>query len=202
MGGWRSRCRRGTRRRPPTTRAGRSCPWAAVTRPTRALGRANLSNRFGITLFRGAQFSDQVRQDPRPGARSAPRQVAVKEGHPTLPRPDELPRTRVAPPLERMRQQTVRRRAAVKRSRKRRRRGSWSASTTNREKDLEPRWLFTNQLDCQDQLDRWTVKGPPTRRTIRAVPAERLAQERELRPVGVSVDTEKADSDQGTARPA
>ena len=61
------------------------------------------------------------------------------------------------------------------------------------EKNFEPRRGFVNHLDFQDQLDRWTVKANSRQhRTIRAVPAERLAHERERHPLGrVTVDTDK-----------
>ena len=61
------------------------------------------------------------------------------------------------------------------------------------EKNFEPRRRFVNHLDFQDQLDRWTEKANGRQhRTIRAVPAQRLAHERELRPLGrVSVDTDR-----------
>jgi transposase len=61
------------------------------------------------------------------------------------------------------------------------------------EKNFEPRRCFANHLDFQDQLDRWSVKANGRQhRTIRAVPAERLAHERERRPLGaVRVDTDK-----------
>lgn len=61
------------------------------------------------------------------------------------------------------------------------------------EKNFEPRRSFVNHLDFQDQLDRWTVKANGRQhRTTRAVPAERLAHERELRPLErVAVDTDK-----------
>jgi hypothetical protein len=43
---------------------------------------------------------------------------------------------------------------------------------------------FANHLDFQDQLDRWAeLANARLHRGIRAVPAERLAQERELRPL-------------------
>lgn len=61
------------------------------------------------------------------------------------------------------------------------------------EKNFEPRRRFVNHLDFQDQLDRWTAKANSRQhRTIRAIPAERLEHERELRPLGrVSVDTDR-----------
>lgn len=61
------------------------------------------------------------------------------------------------------------------------------------EKNFEPRRSFVNHLDFQDQLDRWSEKANGRQhRTIRAVPADRLKHERELRPLGpVSVDTDK-----------
>jgi transposase len=61
------------------------------------------------------------------------------------------------------------------------------------ETNFEPRRFFANHLDFQDQLDRWAEKANGrAHRTIRAVPAERLAKERALRPLGrVSVDTDR-----------
>lgn len=61
------------------------------------------------------------------------------------------------------------------------------------ETNFEPRWSFANHLDFQDQLDRWAQKANSrNHRTIRSVPAERLAEERRLRPLGqVSVDTDR-----------
>jgi hypothetical protein len=61
------------------------------------------------------------------------------------------------------------------------------------EKNFEPRRTFVNHFDFQDQLDRWSEKANGRQhRTIRAVPAERLAHERELRPLGrLTVDTDK-----------
>jgi hypothetical protein len=61
------------------------------------------------------------------------------------------------------------------------------------ETNFEPRRFFANHLDFQDQLDRWAEKvNGRAHRTIRGVPAERLAKERELRPLGrVSVDTDR-----------
>lgn len=61
------------------------------------------------------------------------------------------------------------------------------------EKNFEPRRQFVNHLDFQDQLDGWSVKASGRQhRTIRAVPADRLADERSLAPLGeVSVDTDK-----------
>ena len=45
------------------------------------------------------------------------------------------------------------------------------------ETNFEPRRVFANHLDFQDQLDRWTEKANGRlHRTIRAVPAERLAR--------------------------
>lgn len=59
--------------------------------------------------------------------------------------------------------------------------------------NFEPRRSFANHLDFQDQLDRWAQKANSrNHRTIRGVPAERLAEERRLRPLeGVSVDTDR-----------
>ena len=50
------------------------------------------------------------------------------------------------------------------------------------ERSFEPARSFANELDFQDQLDRWFRERANARlhRGIRAVPAERLAQEREL----------------------
>lgn len=61
------------------------------------------------------------------------------------------------------------------------------------ETNFEPRRFFANHLDFQDQLDRWAEKvNGRAHRTIRGIPAERLAKERELRPLGrVSVDTDR-----------
>ncbi|MHB1568256.1 MAG: Mu transposase domain-containing protein [Solirubrobacteraceae bacterium] len=61
------------------------------------------------------------------------------------------------------------------------------------EKNFEPRRSFVNHLDFQDQLDRWAVKANGRQhRSTRAVPADRLVHERELRPLGrVAVDTDR-----------
>jgi hypothetical protein len=61
------------------------------------------------------------------------------------------------------------------------------------ERNFEPRRSFANHLDFQDQLDRWTEKANARQhRTIRAVPAERLVEERELSPLGlVTLDTDR-----------
>lgn len=61
------------------------------------------------------------------------------------------------------------------------------------EKNFEPRRRFVNHFDFQDQLDRWSDKANARQhRTTRAVPAERLAHEQELRPLGhLAVDTDK-----------
>lgn len=61
------------------------------------------------------------------------------------------------------------------------------------ETNFEPRRFFANHLDFQDQLDRWAEKvNGRAHRTIRGIPAERLATERELRPLGrVSIDTDR-----------
>ncbi len=61
------------------------------------------------------------------------------------------------------------------------------------EKNFEPRRQFVNHLDFQDQLDRWAVKANGRQhRTIRAVPAQRLEHERQLRPLQhMSVDTDR-----------
>src|SRR6266508_234686 len=50
------------------------------------------------------------------------------------------------------------------------------------EKSFEPARSFANHLDYQHQLDRWFAEraNPRHHRGIRAVPAERLAEEREL----------------------
>jgi transposase len=52
---------------------------------------------------------------------------------------------------------------------------------------------FANHLDFQDQLDRWAeVANDRLHRGIRAVPAERLAQERDLRPLSrVAPETDR-----------
>jgi hypothetical protein len=59
--------------------------------------------------------------------------------------------------------------------------------------NFEPRRLFANHLDFQDQLDRWAEKvNGRAHRTIRGVPAERLAKERQQRPLGrVTLDTDR-----------
>jgi transposase len=51
--------------------------------------------------------------------------------------------------------------------------------------NFEPGRRFANELDFQDQLDGWSDKANArTHRTVRAVPAERLAHERErMRPL-------------------
>ena len=51
--------------------------------------------------------------------------------------------------------------------------------------NFEPGRVFANHLDFQDRLDAWTEKANErVHRTIRAVPAERLAEERaRMRPV-------------------
>jgi len=61
------------------------------------------------------------------------------------------------------------------------------------EKSFEPRRSFVNHLDFQDQLDRWAVKANGRQhRTTRAVPAQRLEHERQLRPLReVRVDTDR-----------
>jgi transposase len=50
------------------------------------------------------------------------------------------------------------------------------------ERSFEPTRSFANELDFQDQLDRWFAERANSRihRTLRAVPAERLAEERKL----------------------
>ena len=46
--------------------------------------------------------------------------------------------------------------------------------------NFEPARSFCSELDCQAQLERWTERANArTHRTIRAVPAERLAKERD-----------------------
>jgi transposase len=61
------------------------------------------------------------------------------------------------------------------------------------EKNFEPRRSFANHLDFQDQLDAWSDKANGRQhRTIRAVPADRLAEERNRSPLGeVNIDTDK-----------
>ena len=50
------------------------------------------------------------------------------------------------------------------------------------ERSFEPARSFANELDFQDQLDRWFCEraNARTHRALRAVPAERLAEERKL----------------------
>jgi hypothetical protein len=52
---------------------------------------------------------------------------------------------------------------------------------------------FANHLDFQDQLDTWSdIANGRVHRGIRAVPADRLAQERQQRPLGeVTLDTDR-----------
>jgi hypothetical protein len=59
--------------------------------------------------------------------------------------------------------------------------------------NFEPRRFFANHLDFQDQLDRWSEKvNARAHRTIRDIPAERLAMERQQRPLGaVTVETDR-----------
>jgi transposase len=59
--------------------------------------------------------------------------------------------------------------------------------------NFEPRRFFANHLDFQDQLDRWAEKvNGRTHRTIRGIPAERLATEHQQRPLGrVTPDTDR-----------
>lgn len=59
--------------------------------------------------------------------------------------------------------------------------------------NFEPRRFFANHLDFQDQLDRWAEKvNGRAHRTIRGIPAERLATERQQRPLGrVTPDTDR-----------
>lgn len=61
------------------------------------------------------------------------------------------------------------------------------------EKNFEPRRSFANHVDFQDQLDAWSEKANGRQhRTIRGVPAQRLAQERDRSPLGdVTVDTDR-----------
>jgi transposase len=61
------------------------------------------------------------------------------------------------------------------------------------ETNFEPRRPFVNHHDFQDQLDRWSDKANARQhRTIRVAPAERLEQERKLRPLErVRVDTDR-----------
>jgi transposase len=59
--------------------------------------------------------------------------------------------------------------------------------------NFEPRRFFANHLDFQDQLDRWAEKANGrAHRTIRGIPAERLAKERQQRPLGaVTAQTDR-----------
>jgi transposase len=59
--------------------------------------------------------------------------------------------------------------------------------------NFEPRRSFANHLDFQDQLDRWAEKvNARAHRTIRGIPAERLAKERQQRPLGaVTAQTDR-----------
>ena len=59
--------------------------------------------------------------------------------------------------------------------------------------NFEPRRFFANHLDFQDQLDRWAEKvNGRAHRTIRGIPAERLAKERQQRPLGaLTVETDR-----------
>ena len=59
--------------------------------------------------------------------------------------------------------------------------------------NFEPRRFFANHLDFQDQLDRWAEKvNGRAHRTIRGIPAERLAKERQQRPLGsVTAETDR-----------
>jgi hypothetical protein len=61
------------------------------------------------------------------------------------------------------------------------------------ESNFEPHRFFANHLDFQDQLDRWAEKANGrAHRTIRGVPAGRLAKERALRPLErVRIDTDR-----------
>jgi transposase len=61
------------------------------------------------------------------------------------------------------------------------------------EKNFEPRRSFANHVDFQEQLDAWSEKANARQhRTIRGVPAQRLAQERERSRLGeVSLDTDR-----------
>jgi transposase len=59
--------------------------------------------------------------------------------------------------------------------------------------NFEPGRSFANHLDFQDQLDTWAEQANRRRhRGIRAIPANRLAEERELRPAAqISADTDR-----------
>jgi hypothetical protein len=59
--------------------------------------------------------------------------------------------------------------------------------------NFEPRRSFANHLDFQDQLDRWAEKvNARTHRTIRGIPAERLTEERQQRPLeSATVETDR-----------
>jgi hypothetical protein len=59
--------------------------------------------------------------------------------------------------------------------------------------NFESRRSFANHLDFQEQLDRWAEKvNDRAHRTIRGVPAERLKQEREQRPLeDVTLETDR-----------
>ena len=59
--------------------------------------------------------------------------------------------------------------------------------------NFEPRRSFVNHLDFQEQLDRWAEKvNARAHRTIRGVPAERLKQERQQRPLeDVTLETDR-----------
>lgn len=61
------------------------------------------------------------------------------------------------------------------------------------EKNFEPRRSFANHVDFQEQLDAWSEKANNRQhRTIRGVPAQRLALERERSALGeVSLDTDR-----------
>jgi transposase len=59
--------------------------------------------------------------------------------------------------------------------------------------NFEPRRFFANHLDFQDQLDRWAEKvNARAHRTIRGIPTERLAKERQQRPLrAVTAETDR-----------
>lgn len=61
------------------------------------------------------------------------------------------------------------------------------------EKNFEPRRSFANHLDFQNQLDAWSQRANGRQhRTIRGIPADRLALERDRSPLGdVHVDTDR-----------
>jgi len=61
------------------------------------------------------------------------------------------------------------------------------------EKNFEPCRSFANHLDFQDQLDAWSEKANGRQhRTIRAVPVDRLSEERRISALGdLSADTDR-----------